>query len=108
MSKSAFVSNSLGVAVAASEQLIPRLAVEYKWEERCKRDMREIRGTGGSGGCLRVTPLCLGYIHLCNKVLGKKEERFRHSSCLIEMSCFQRSLMMFKKTKFLLPSGTEK
>lgn len=37
MSKSAFVSNSLGVAVAASEQLIPRLAVEYIWQERCKR-----------------------------------------------------------------------
>lgn len=43
MSKSAFVSNSLGVAVAASEQLIPRLAVEYKWEEMQKRYERNQR-----------------------------------------------------------------
>lgn len=72
------------------------------------RERRKIRGIGGSGGCLRVTPLCLGHIHLCNKVLQKKKERLRHSSCLIEMSCFQRSVMMLKLTKLPLPSGTEK
>lgn len=75
MSKTAFVSDSLGVAVAASEQLILRLAMEYTWEERLKNDMRKIRGIGRSGGCLRVTPLCLGYIHLHNKVLGKKKNK---------------------------------
>lgn len=73
MSKTAFVSDSLGVAVAASEQLIPRLAMEYTQEERLKNDMRKIRGIGGSRECLRVTPLCLGYIHLHNKVLQKKK-----------------------------------
>lgn len=75
MSKTAFVSDSLGVAVAASEQLIPRLAMEYAWEERLKNDMRKIRGIGGSEGCFRVTPLCLGYIHLHNKVLGEKKKQ---------------------------------
>lgn len=38
MSKSAFVSDSLGVAVAAREQFIPRLVVEYTWEETQERE----------------------------------------------------------------------
>lgn len=45
MNKSIFVSNSLGVAVASSEQLTPRLAIEYiceeKHESRYEEDQRD-------------------------------------------------------------------
>lgn len=70
MSKSVFVSDSLGAAVAASEQLIPRLAIRVCYVRKDSQvGMRKIRGIGGSRGYLRVIPLCLGYIHLCNKLL---------------------------------------